>query len=273
VVTDFETWFERTFGERERELVRIFGELHPPGMIRPLSWQRLEHAPRNRLLPGACVAAFAPEPGGREHEKHDDWLYVTHALTQPEGPEAVKAARERGDKRSRYGFEFAVATESEEKDWPCWMLDLLVGYTFDGAPIAPGDWLAPFGFHRRDGVLGPFTGRHDELARVHKAEIAGEIAGVIFWPYIWRGPSYLATSTGSFGVLVATGVTHDELAYARGFSTRHVLLLLLECGVGQRTAPLRSSVLDDDANLDRWGRIAKLTPEEAERELGGLARR
>ncbi|MBI3726280.1 suppressor of fused domain protein, partial [bacterium] len=178
----------------------------------------------------------------------------------------------RGEKRSGYGFEFAVATEFEEQNWPFWVLDLLVGYTFEGEPIKPGDWLAPLGFHRTDGVLSAFTGRHDEVKR-DGVDVVGEIAGAIYWPYLWCGPSYLATSTGSFGVLVATGVTADELAYAKGFSTRHVLLLLLECGVGQRTDPMRKSVLDEDANLDRWGRIAKLTVEQVEKELAARAKR
>ncbi|MBI3723648.1 hypothetical protein HY251_06800, partial [bacterium] len=104
--SDYEQWFERTFGEREQELIRIFGELHPPGMVKPLRWQRMEHAHARapRVLPCACVVTFAPELGGGEREKHEDWLYVTHGLTQPEGPEAVAQARARGEKRSGYGF-------------------------------------------------------------------------------------------------------------------------------------------------------------------------
>jgi hypothetical protein len=177
-------------------------------------------------------------------------------------PEEVRDRRAGGVKKSGYGWELAVVT-GENEPWAIQLLSLLMGYTQEqGArPLDEGHWM-PFGFSSRERLLLPFVGWARELG----FEPEGVVQVLAFWPYLFPRSAF-ATSTGSFGILVATGITTGEFELVEKTSVAHVLLLLCKAGLGQLTDPRRVHVLRDSKHEKEWQRIAKLTEQDAAREL------
>jgi hypothetical protein len=257
----FEQWWERTWSEREDELRRAFGESHPPGSaegyVITFSWDDPE-----RIIPGACALVFPPYPGDRPQagERRDDWLYVTHGLAQPAGPEEVAARLQAGESHSGYGWEFGLVV-AEPAPWVPNLLYELLTYTREGKRLGPGHRYRLV-YRAEDGTLQPsriLTAERDQ-------QPGGATAALIFWPFLLR-QSHFVTSTGDFGILIGTLVTGEELELARKTTSSHLLLLLCNAGIAQRSDPLRGTVTHDLRWAREWERVAPLSYETVLEEL------
>jgi hypothetical protein len=82
-----------------------------------------------------------------------------------------------------------------------------------------------------------------------------------------RGPSSFGTSVGSFQLLIGTTITEAEWAFAKEHSSKHLMLLLFRCGIGQISDLAR----DDTVSGHRWGEdvrlVASMSRERAAEEL------
>jgi hypothetical protein len=257
----FQLWWERTWREREEELTRAFGQSHPPGSpegyVVSFSWDDW-----SLCVPGACAMVFPPEPGGGAvgRETRNDWLYLTHGLTQPAGPEAVVAGRKAGQSRSGYGWEFGIIV-GEPAEWVPQLLKGLVTYTRTGEPLDEGH-LFQLSYREEDGSLSPF----EIFAKEREQAPDGASAVLLFWPYLLCRSTFM-TETGKFGILIGTTITEDEYQAARATTSAHVLLLLCKAGIGQRSDPVRTSVLKDRQRAEEWRRIQTLDFQLAVKEL------
>ena len=126
--------------------------------------------------------------------------------------------------------------------------------------------------------------RQDEICRVFGPTWPPETVAAFSWDDFPRIPGacalrfpptegsgdplvQLATSTGKFLVLVATGITAREWELAKETTTAHVLLHLCRAGIAQRTTPDRACLLANPRWQEEWTEIEKLAPEECEAEL------
>jgi hypothetical protein len=251
-------FWERTWEEREQEVRRRFGPTDPPGTVISFSWNDLR-------LPGACALVFPPvyqttSPGGAWHCR-DHWLYLTLGLTQPLDKKQVTREREAGKQYSSYGFELGILTD-ERVSWPADALYLFVSHVTGGIELNWGDRFA-FGFQRNTNAThGVFTGLPSALG----IEPMGDIRAVLFWPYLLPDSSFV-TSTGQAIIYIATGITEGEWELAKSTTTAHILLLLCRAGLGQRTDPMRESLLSVPRWKEEWQKVADLDGEQAHAEL------
>ena len=257
-------FWERTWKERNDELLRRFGPTEPPGIVHSYSWSDVR-------LPGACAMAFPPtaaqlQSGGPWHERNH-WLYVTLGLTQPLDEEQVRLERAAGKQYSAHGFELGILT-ARQSAWVTSALSLLLTHITEGVEVKWGDRFA-FGFQPTvSGELEPFTGQADELG----IAAFGSVRAVLFWPYLLPDATFV-TSTGKAMIMIATGITGDEWEFARATTTAQLLLLLCQAGIGQRTDLTRSSVLVEPRWLAERQRIEALGGEAADAELeAGIGR-
>ena len=239
-------WWVNVFRERETLLRDTFGMTSPPEHVFPLEWQ--DSALR---VPGACALSFPPTTG-RHH-----WLTVSHGLTQPLTVSEVVPHGVSG-----YGWEFALQT-GVEAPWAPDLLEQLITYwKLTGRRIDIG---------HRVPTLFQRTPSWGVRAWVKKAgpdvpDRIGDIEALLFWPYLYVNQDF-ATTTGRFGILVGTGITHEELRMAKETSSAHLMLLLCWAGVGQQTDPYRTSVTKAERVVREWDRIRALSTAEAERTL------
>lgn len=239
-------WWEKKWREREDALIEVFGESWPPGapeghvlslqMMHPQEWPDV-------AIPGACIQVFPPVPQGSHPTRlrRSDWLYLTLGLSQPPAPDELAPQRSRDDLQnlSWYGAEFGILLEVPE-NWVFSYLQEVMGYTLSESPVRGGHRI-PFGFtltNSNDRTW--FMGDPSDLG----VSALDETRAMIFWPYL--GPAGLfLTSTGSFEILIGTSITGDEWAYAKETSSAHLLWLLCQAGIVQRTIFGRRSVLSD----------------------------
>ena len=248
---EFEAWWQKTWGEREELLWDHYGPSHPRGSAEGhvLAFP----SELRRAYPGACAYVFRPTAGTGQRLSRATWSLVTHALTQPQGPDAEDPQGESG-----HGWEFGVEATAPAR-WATGLLQLLLHEVAAGARLGVGHRVAFF-LGERAGVLRPYLGQPDD----HDVEPHGELRWLLLFPHL-RPWVQFHTGAGAFSVLTATGLTEDEFALLDdvGRCGFHLQLLLCERGVGQVTAPERPSVLALAAGRRAWDRIRALTPDEA----------
>ena len=245
---DEDAWFQRTWTEREERLWQLYGPSQPAGS--PAGHVLALPAEVRLERPGSCVYVFPP-CGGAERTPRASWVYVSHGLTQPLEPcDEVD--------RSGDGWEFAVETASAG-DWAPLALQLFVEEVIAGAEFDVGHRVAGF-FARHAGALIPFLGTPD----MHQADPVGPLRWWLLFPHL-RPWTELTCETGRFALLGAVGLCDDEFALLEDVNRcgYHLQLLLCERGVGQRTDPLRPSVLSEPEGRSAWERIRRLSAPEA----------
>jgi len=198
-----------------------------------------------------------PPCDGAERAPRTSWVYASHGLTQPLKP---------GDKvdRSGDGWEFTIETEGPQ-DWAPLALQLLVEEVIAGAEFGIAHRVAGF-FAERQGGLLPFFGTPE----MHEAEPVGSLRWWLLFPQL-RPWTELTCETGRFALLNAVGLCDDEFTLLEDVNGcgYHLQLLLCERGVGQRTDPLRPSVLSEAEGRRCWKRIRRLSAPEAWGEVVG----
>jgi hypothetical protein len=239
----FRIWWETTFKEREDTLRETFGITDPPAWVHSFSWTDFDD-----VIPGACALVFPPQ--GRR----DQWLYLSHGLTQPGSPSEAKVSEKSG-----YGYELALTTR-ERWEWPIDALYWILTYCKQSDQRLDLGHRLPFWFQLgADGSLLPTIG--GEPASAH-----GETRAMVFWLY-HEAPNRFITETGYFWILAGTTITADEWQLAKDTSSVHLLLLLHRAGVGQSCDVARRSVLDEAQSRATWKKLQQLTLEEAESQL------
>ena len=268
------SWWDRTFLERQRATDEAFGRSQPQGspagyvVSLKLSWPA--EAP-NLVIPGACIQVFPPNPPAMEATAPQaDWLYLTSGLSQPlkrgEPWRGVGTVRtDLGDRLSGYGAEFGLLLP-EPQAWAVGFLRWLMLYVSTQAVVGYGHRVL-FGFHGAEERRSYFVGPAEEFG----VTPLDRTAGMAFLP-LTTGPASIVTSTGWFGLMIATSATADELAFARRTTTGHLILLLTRAGVGQRTVFGRPSVFDDPQWSDAAVEIEAMSHEAVDQALRDLRR-
>lgn len=250
---DYLDWWNTTWKEREDLIKAAFGETSPPDVVSAYFWNDLEVR-----VPGACGMLFPPQPPRRT-----EWLTLSHGLTQPVSPDEVKSA----DSPSGYGWEFAVLSKAK----PMWAVALLyqvITYLRQTRRRIDAGHRVPFTFAiDRDVQVVAKLGKP-----AHHDSTFGGIRALLFWPYL-QYPTGFTTRTGSFGILVGTGITEAEWQLAKETSSPHMLLLLCEAGVGQVTDPKRATITESGRWASEWLRIRSMTPTEVDRRLADCYKR
>lgn len=219
-------WWDRTFGERQRLLERSFGRSRPPGApagnVLPLQWDRME-------IPGACCLVIPPTtPGESVRFPHEDWMYLTHGLTQPVDPDHWRKLKQ-AEKPSSYGSEFALLTR-EPFEWAPPLLQQVMWYVRARRPLQPHDRL-PMHFERSsDGSVEALLGDTSEPG----VTPVGPMRALLVWPMAARGIR-LRTSIGTFKILYLVTITQPEWDYAREVGTTPLQWLLTRAGFGKRS--------------------------------------
>lgn len=224
-----EAWRD-LWDERGRAVRRVLGETMPPGRVTPFEW-------RDHILPGACGLVFGPGPARPHH------TYMTLGLTQP---------LQRGDVVP--AWEFAVKA-GEPALWQQQVLyDLLTCWLTQRPIMRRGLRLPLTFFLNADGDLCAGLASLPEHLRP---------VGVMRGLYLWDDDERLRfkVSSGAFGLMVAVGVTEDEIRLAESTTPPHLLLLLKRMRVGQVLDPLRPSVMTRPGAMEEWNRIRPLAHE------------
>jgi hypothetical protein len=263
---EYERWFIRTFKEREDAFDAILGPSHPPqapeGHV--LSINRCGSGDHAVLIPGACIHLCPPvltsREGGPRERPH--WVYATVGLSQPGDPDDTPRGGERGSNLSAHGVEFGMMV-SEPAEWLGSFFGELMGYATAVSPIYVGHRF-PFGLHQKAGKISWFIGQPEELG----VKASGEMRALVFWPYL-GGPRWFTTGTGNFEFLCATAITRDELDYAKKTSSPHLLVLLLEAGIGQLSQFDRASLLAETRFRRRAEDLARQSRDQVESVLLG----
>jgi hypothetical protein len=247
-----ERWFQRTWSERRDVLEAALGPMEP--MVVSLRWP-------DRIVPGACVATFRPQEGPGAREDH---LWLSVGLSQPPDEESVAARRAAKDSRSGRGYEFGVLVRAPDPRVPELIYELVTYFTEEGAAgPGPGDRVE-FGLYSESGGLHPLVGRVADAAPV------GATRALLLFPLVQR--PYVLTTTGKTLLLMATAITADEWDLAKQTSSEHLLALLVQAGIGQRTDFERGSVTDDPIAMKEWrGRFGTLSREAVGGSLFPLA--
>ena len=222
-------------------------------MMWPKKWPKV-------AVPGACIQVFPPSEGSTHPTKlrRPDWLYLTLGLSQPSAPDDRPPQRSRDDLKnlSGYGAEFGILLEAPE-DWSPRFLQELMGYTLSEAPVRGGHRV-PFGFYSTDTKdRSWFMGDPGDLG----VNALDDTRAIFFWPYLGPAGMFL-TSTGNFEILIGTSITGDEWEYAKETSTAHLLWLLCQAGIVQRTIFGRKSILSGKRWAEEADQIRNLPYEE-----------
>ncbi len=262
-----EDWLKKTRAEREAVLAQAYGPSRFPGLDRGTRVPFPAELQKGLGIPEGVALAFAPSAAARRPH----WTYATLGLSQPLKPEDLdpKAQDPEQPGPSRFGFEVAIQTK-EPADWAPAALFALAWYLVK-QPVRPGT-RAHFSFARSS---KPDAMGRDALQPVAGAlgpnqEKTGEISSAVLWPPLDREAPFV-TSTGRFDLLVATGITADELGLATETSSAHLLRLLVIAGVSQLMKPFRKSVLEDPKMREQWEGLKALTREQALDALYGPA--
>jgi hypothetical protein len=268
-------WWVKTFGERKKELTQAYGASHPPGLPPGTTGPFPAELQGADQFPGGQIFVFPPETmtrvPGTPRRKH--WLYATLGLSQPLTEADVgggaKGATADSPPPSRLGFEFGIAT-NEPADWaPQLLLDLAKLALRPPAPITigtriPGHFAHPPGKKGDQGLVPVLSQMPQGL------EYWGSPTSFLIWPALDR-PGPFVTSTGRFDLLIATGITQEEWELAKATSSLHALFLLITAGIGQKTAPLRMTVLEDPKWKAEWEKIQPMTRDQILDKVYGTA--
>ena len=239
-------WWVSSFRERETRIRESFGETDPPRAVTAFTWAD----PRIRVS-GGCALTFPPSPESRSY-----WVTVGEGLTQP-----ARQVTPNSSASLEFGFEFAVGAPGRFR-WCTDLIWLLMTYVKEsGRRVEPGDRV-PICFVHEGTELAPRIGKVDKLGVVPY----GNVRGLIFWPCLIC-PRTFETSSGNFGILMATAVTEDEIAIAKSYSSAHLLLLLCRAGISQVTVPDRPSILENARWHAEFDGIRELSQLEAEQAL------
>lgn len=230
------SWRE-LWNERGRAIRDTLGESTPSGSVFPFEWT-------DRSLPGACAIVFAPT------QKRPDWMTMSLGLSQPLTREE-KAGR----------WEYCVRSARNEPWVRQIIYDLLTFHLQEDGQVTRGMYL-PIVF---------FKDRVDELCAGLSPEreglnVVGEMCGI----YLWDDSEGIEfrVSTGTFHLMTAIGVTHDEDLLAQATTPPHLLLLLAEMGVSQRMDPLRQCVLKSPGAMTKWRMIQGMHHDDVVSRLG-----
>jgi hypothetical protein len=245
---DYQDWWESTWSERHRLFIKEFGDTSPPGKVISFSWDDID-----LMIPGACAMAFPPAP------LRPCWLTISHGLSQPLEPSAA----DRAVNSSGYGFEFGFLTKTRES----WCIDaigqLMTYLRQSGIPIESGNRV-PMSFSLN-------TDKSSYIASMGKVSSAsrllptGDMRAILFWPYLAHAAGF-STSVGDFNILLGTTITQTEWEMSKATSSSHLLLILFEAGIGQKSDLTRSTVTVETKWRERWEEICKL-PQDAADEL------
>ena len=246
---EYQDWWEKVWREREDLFKRTFGETSPPGTVIAFSWDDFE-----LTVPGGCALVFPPALP-RRHE----WLTISHGLTQPLEPVEETAA----EVVSGYGSEFGFLTKSREAWCPDALWYLLTYIRQNEALIDRGHRVPMWFSTTDDGNVAPILGK---VPPASEAKPLGEMRALLFWPYMAH-PGVFSTSTGRFSLLIGTTITQPEWELAKATSTSHLLMLLFEAGVEQRSDLRRESLTKDRKWQSRWEEISRMPMEAIDQLL------
>lgn len=238
----FQEWWATTWREKEDIIVTSYGTEKPTSVI-AYDWDDID-----LRIPGACAMQFGPLP--KNMMRH---IVTSYGLSQPIGPEAVVSPQApSGD-----GYEIAFAS-SGPAPWAIGLIGQLLTYVRESsASIGRGHRLPVWFRNSREGFLG----------KPEDGDVPfGEMHWIVVWPD-FGNPGGFDSSTGYFNVYFCTTITTEEWAFAKKTSSAHIVLLLAELGYYQTSELNRKDAITDLANNDRLQRIAKLSTEQAEREL------
>jgi len=187
--------------------------------------------------------------------RRSEWLYLSMGLSQPFSAAQDQERRANGEAHSGFGYEFAVLAD-RAAPWAAELLyEMITYFTEADASVAGwGDRIA-FGVYMADGA------QHLMIGSVENRQPTGDLRALLVWPY--RRRQYFLTSTGKTDVLVATGITAGEWALAKATTSQHLVLLLEQAGIGQKTDLSRSCLTRDPAAMAAWSNIKVLDAGEA----------
>ncbi len=235
------TWWETTWLHRMGSVESCFGPADPPGIVTSFNFPDPRYT-----VPGACAVRF------RNLTRRGNGLTISMGLSQPLN------ANEKG-----HAWELGVYSNPEET-WPAELIyDLVLGFAKHPGWLDEGHCLPLTFFRDHLGKLdcGSFSADSDERIRP-----VGELRSL----YLWHDMDLrrtVETELGSFYLMIATGITADEEEAGDETSPPHVMLLLRELGIGQKTDPMRRSVFDMPNGMSNWNRIRQLTHSEVLRRL------
>ena len=237
-------WWEKTWKERDELLRSEFGRTEPREAVIAFSWKRVD-----LVIPGGCCLVFPPRSQEREH-----WLYLSHGLTQPLEPDS------RESEVSAYGWEFAILSASPSTWAPYVLYELLSYWMETKNRIDVGHRMPMVYYSGQEGEVKPIL---RDLQSGDSYPPLGQMRAVLVWPYLLY-PGRFSTSTGYFGILVATAITQEEWDLAKSTSSTHLLLLLLTEGIGQISDLERQTVTARKTFRRNWQGIRDLSQEQAE---------
>ncbi len=217
-------WFDEIWREREERVYpELFGPL--PGKVIPLRAEALrailgQNATLDAEWLHFAVIEVAP------NQQHNDWLYVTSALSQPwkiDGPEKLDR-----NSYSGCGFEMVLRTP-ERANWAVDVLHRLTAYQI-------GVY-----FERLKGKLFSY---HDWMplnGPVNSSMTDSPVRGMLITrPQDF--PARFELRSGQVDLLQISGITGPELAYGLHLSFPRLERLLYQQGAAPTTDPNRTTI-------------------------------
>ena len=248
-------WWARVWDERQDAIEAVYGPSepagYPAGYVRSFDWDDIE------IPSGCCLTCPPVAVGSSAAEPRPHWLYATLGLTQPDSPEHAKELAALPG-RHVYAHEYGLLL-AEPAEWAPRLLRQLMWFVRTHAPVNAGDRV-PFGAEvDEDGKIDANLG--DQAA--DGVPVAGSMRALVVWPNLANTTAF-STSADEFDLLICTAITGPEWDLARRLSSEHLLLLLMRCGVGQRTDLFR----DDTTLSPRWGEDHRLVSSMSRHQAG-----
>ncbi len=237
-------WWQRTWQERHDAIEDALGPIESE--VASFSWPSIR-------VPGACALTLPPVDVGSLCRP--EWLYLSMGMSQPLSTAEDQERRAKREAHSGFGYEFALLADRAAPWAPELLYEMITYFTDPKASVVGWGDRIVFGVYMIDGA------QHSLVGAVENRQPIGDLRALLVWPY--RRRRHFLTSTGKTDLLVAIGITGGEWELAKSTTSQHLVLLLEQIGIGQKTDLSRICLTRDSAAMAAWSDIKNLDAREA----------